>query len=65
VLLLFVFWSLNCCSLSFCRCIVALCVLVVVLLLFVSWSLYCCSLSLLHFYFRVQVPLKFPCEILF
>jgi hypothetical protein len=29
--LLFVFWSLYCCSLSFGRCIVALCLLVVIL----------------------------------
>jgi hypothetical protein len=43
--LFFFFWSLYCCSLSFGRCIVALCLLVTVLLLFVFWSLYCCSLS--------------------
>jgi ATP-dependent Zn protease len=40
VLLLFGFWSLYCCSLSFGRCIVVLCLLVAVLLFFVFWSLY-------------------------
>jgi hypothetical protein len=45
VLLFFVFWSLYCCSLSFGRCIVVLCLLVAVLLFFVFRSLYYCSLS--------------------
>jgi uncharacterized membrane protein len=45
VLLLFVFLSLYCCSLSFGRCFVVLFLLVAVLLFFVFWLLYYCSLS--------------------